>query len=374
MVSREDIQRLIHHPYTGKPVLSLFLDMSVNSDNKRTYSVFLAKQRGRFSELDSERADHPVTDLGGALDRVQRWIDEEYDEANKGVAIYAELGGTWLEALQTPLPLPNRMDIADRAVIAPLAEMVESNPLYAIFVVERNGFRMIGVRCGEVVDEFEVETEPYPTPSDVQAGGYSAKDFQKRKEEELRHFFREFAKEAQEYDRRSHPDAIVLMGTEQNVSQFKQCLPEALAERVVFTTHKPAGDTAAAIVRSLDEFFAERHDQQATEAVEVLHDRVRHGHLAASGVHQTLEQLQEGKVEMLVVGRDLQRDGSQCQRCGFFLVHRDGACPYCGGELRHGVDVVEAMIRLAEEQEVPVEFVAPQALADIHGAGALLKF
>jgi len=41
---------------------------------------------------------------------------------------------------------------------------------------------------------------------------------------------------------------------------------------------------------------------------------------------------------------------------------------------RDGVDIGEAMIRLAQEQDIPVEFVSRQALTDVDGAGALLKF
>ena len=66
--------------------------------------------------------------------------------------------------------------------------------------------------------------------------------------------------------------------------------------------------------------------------------------------------------------------GAQCRQCGFILARHDGACPYCGGEIRDGVDIGEAMIRLAQEQDVPVEFVSRQALTDVDGAGALLKF
>ncbi len=87
-----------------------------------------------------------------------------------------------------------------------------------------------------------------------------------------------------------------------------------------------------------------------------------------------MERLQEGKVDTLVMSRDLERSGAHCRRCGFFLARRDGSCPYCGGELDRRVDLVEAMIRLAEEQEIVLEFVPAEALADLDGVGALLKF
>src|SRR5512140_1134007 len=91
MVSRDDIQRLIHRQEAGKPVVSLFLDMSVDSNNKRNYPVFLSKQRGRFAELDSDRPVHHREALGETFTRVERWIEDNFDEANKGVAIYSDV-------------------------------------------------------------------------------------------------------------------------------------------------------------------------------------------------------------------------------------------------------------------------------------------
>jgi hypothetical protein len=37
MISRDQVQRLIDRPSNGRNILSAFLDMSVSSDNKRTY-------------------------------------------------------------------------------------------------------------------------------------------------------------------------------------------------------------------------------------------------------------------------------------------------------------------------------------------------
>ncbi|MBX6363860.1 MAG: hypothetical protein IRZ00_08335 [Gemmatimonadetes bacterium] len=375
MVSREDIQRLIHRPDTGRPILSAFLDMSVDATNKRHYTTFLSKERARFSELDSERATHEFTDIGAAFDRVAGWIDDGFDEANKGVAIYTEIGGDWLEAIQLPVPIQNRLEIAAHPVIGPLVEVVECNHSYAVFVVDREHFRMLSVVCGQVLADQRIETEPdEPRRHAVQAGGEAAKSYQKYKAEETRQFFKDFAAAAAEFCRRHRPDHLVLLGTDDNVKGFLPFLPIELQERVVHTAAAPVEAGAAAIVDRLAGFFAQHQEQREARAVEVLTDRVRHNYFATAGVQQTLELLQEGKVETLIVARDLHRAGAQCQRCGFFLARTDRECPYCGGELRNGVDVVEAMIRIAEEQEVAVGFADPAALAAVKGAGALLKF
>ena len=101
---------------------------------------------------------------------------------------------------------------------------------------------------------------------------------------------------------------------------------------------------------------------------------MRQEHLATSGWHQTLVELQEGKVDQLFIARNEEKEGVQCTQCSFFLVQRDGACPYCGGSLKDGVDLVESAVRMASGQDVRLAFIAPDIMNEVDGVGALLKF
>lgn len=373
MISRNDVQRLLRHPEGGPPVLSAFLEMSVTADNKRTHQVFLNQQRARLAELASDGPGYDREAIATALERIERWIGDEYREENKGVAIYTELGGQWLDALQFPVPVDNRIAIGDLPCITPLAEVIETHQHHGVLLVDREHLRMMSVYMGEPLHQHEVDTEPYPVPHDVQRGGYSAPDFQRRKAEEVRHFFREFALEVAEFDRRYQPDDLVLVGTDENVKQFMEFLPSALQAKVAHTEHGPIEASPAEVVQRLGGWFEEVRAQREQEAVALVHDRVRHQHLAAAGFPATLEQLQEGKVAQVVLGRGIERSGARCTRCGYFLASK-GECPYCGGPLRDGVDLADAIVRLAEERDVPIRFVPTPALADLGGVAALLKF
>jgi hypothetical protein len=50
------------------------------------------------------------------------------------------------------------------------------------------------------------------------------------------------------------------------------------------------------------------------------------------------------------------------------------ACPYDGSTALTDVDVVEEMVRMAEGQGVTVAFADPIDVADMKGAGALLRY
>ncbi|MGH7448436.1 MAG: hypothetical protein ACRELT_12790, partial [Longimicrobiales bacterium] len=255
-----------------------------------------------------------------------------------------------------------------------LSEVVNAHPRCGIIIVDREHLRLLSVHMGILGEDYRVEPDAIDTPHDVHAGGYSHKDYQKRKAEETRHFFKEFCDEVERFDQRLRPDAYVLLGTTENTQHFRDFLPKQVTDRILNSAHAPLGAPAAEITRQVQIMLDDLARQSEAAALNLVQDRVRQSHFATSGLHDTLVQLQEGKVERLVVARDLEKDGVQCTQCGFYLVQRDGACPYCGGSLRDGVDLVESMIRMAANQDVGVDFVAADTLRDLKGVAALLKF
>lgn len=374
MISREQLQNLIERRTNGSQILSVYLDMSVNAENKRTYDIFLSKRKSDFPQLDSDRAGHHREALGEAFARLETWLDEEFDQSNRGVAAFLELGGNWTETIQLPLPVENRVAVDDRPVVTPLVELVERYHHHGVILVDREHLRMLSLYMDQTVYEAEVETEPYPTPHDVKRGGFSARDFQKRKEEEARHFFREFAAEVERFDRLHRPHDLTLLGTHENVKKFEEFLSEPIRKKVVHIDRAEIDATPTDIRQKLAPVFERQLEREEAEAVNLLRERIGQSHKAVAGFDQTLEQLQEGKVETLIIARDNQVSGGRCGTCNFLLARTGGACPYCGGEVSDGIDLVEEMVRMAEEQDARVGFVAASTLVDVGGVGGLLRF
>lgn len=374
MISRTQIQELINRRSNGDRILSAFLDMSVNSDNKRTHDVFLNKRKADFKELASDRQGHHREAIGEAFARLERWLDENFDEANKGVAVYVSLDGDWMEGIQLPVRVENRLVVDDRPVVGPLVEIVESYHHHGVILLDREHLRLLSLYLDQTLHEQEVETEPYPAPHDVKRGGFSARDFQQRKEEETRHFFKEFAAEVETFHRIHRPDDLILLGTHENVMKFMEFLPEHIRQKVIHTDRLEIDASAAEIHQKLAPVFRERLEREEAEAVDLLRSRVRESHMAVAGIPDTLEQLQEGKIRTLIIARNLEERGGRCDTCGFLLARSNGACPYCGGSVSDGVDLVEEMVRMAEDQATEIDFVAGSTLADLGGVGGLLRF
>lgn len=377
MISRQDLERLIERQDGGTPVLSLFLDMSVDSNNKRNHDVFLGQKRAQFEELEGGRTtgNGSESGYGGLFERVQRWLKDEFEEENRGVVIYAEVGGDWFEALQFPIPVANRMVVGDRPIVGPLAQVLHAYDHYGVILLDREHVRIMSVYLGTLLEELQFRGEPLPVKHDVQAGGYSQTRFQRRKLEEVKHFFRDFSAEVERFDARYQPSQLVLLGTEANVAKFREFLPETLTRKVVYTGPMPVDDPAPEVLRRLEPHLRLEQERSSQELIAQVRDRAAHDYLATAGLQGTLSALQEGKVDTLVLARDGgEVQGVRCAKCGFVFVRDVTRCPYDGGEEMERVEVMEEMVRLAETQGAEIQFADANAIADLRGAAALLRF
>jgi peptide subunit release factor 1 (eRF1) len=374
MISKQDLERILSRPPSERPVVSLFLDMSVNQNNKRQWEVFLSQKRTQLEETEPEMIARQGHSVDALADRIRGWIAEDFAEANRGVVIYAEVGGDYFEAMQFPVPVQNRLVVADRPVVGPLAQVLESYHHYGVVLLDREHVRILSVYLGSLLDEIERHGDPLPVPSHVKAGGYSQARLQRRKAEEMRHFFKEFAAEVEEFVARYQPQDLVLLGTEENTAKFREFLPDSLLQKVVHTGNMWVDEPAAGVMEKLDPLLRAEVDRHNREVVEQLKDRVAHDYLATAGWQGTLAALQEGKVDTLVLAQDQRQDGVRCGQCGFVFARELTACPYDGSSTLEGVDVVEEMVRMAEGQGVHIAFAAPTEVQELKGAGALLRF
>lgn len=374
MITNQDLERLLNREESGRPVISLFLDMSVNSNNKRTHQVFLNQKREQFTELEAEWLGEYEPGVETLGERVQRWLETEFDEGNRGVVIYAEAGGDWFEAMQFPVAVQNRLVVAPKPVVGPLAQVLSSYHHYGVVLLDREHVRILSVYLGTLLDELEVRGDPLPVPSHVQAGGYSQSRYQRRKAEEMRHFFKDFADEVVDFCTRYQPQSLVMLGTDENLAKFREFLPDSVLQKVVYQGQMWVDEPAAEVMRQIEPLVRAELDRGQTEIVDQVRDRVVHDYMATAGFQGTLTALQEGRVDTLVLARDHRRDGVRCAQCGFVFARELEKCPYDGSTALLDVDVVEEMVRMAEGQGVSIAFAEPGQVADLKGAGALLRY
>ena len=357
-----------------RKLFSVYLDLSVGSNGRRSHEIFLKKKESQFLELIGDDAAHR-TRFEAVMRGVRTWLDERYDGSSPGAALFLSAEGEVLKALHVPAHVESLFAFQPGAVVAPLARMVEDYDHHCIVVVDNTRARILSVYLDKVEGEESYADETIPPRT--HGGGWSQARFQRHRAGHVQHFHTELAEHLRRFVKRHGSDDILLLGTDEATAELQRELPPALRERVRFVRPASADEPAAALLKRIRKLLDGEQVREDEAVLERLERRVRDDYLAVGGVRATLQELQAGKVETLVIGRALARAGKQCVRCAFVLANGEAVCPYCGGELG-SVDLYEKMVELAERLDAKVEFLEGDAEAELlrrmNGAGAFLKF
>jgi hypothetical protein len=383
-----DLKALLDRPLLPhETFLSLYLDASVDAQGKRHHDVFLEK---RLHTARERLARLPV-DLRG-YDRLAERIRAYTAEADKsgvaGFAIFAELpppggvpggGEPFFEAFRLPVRVENRFILGREPDLGPILRAIGSYAHYLAVRVDADDALILSVWLSKVRHEERGRAEGTDQSTwgkiRVQAGGWSQMRVQRKKEEHAQRFFRGVAERVREIDAAEHPAGVVVLGQDVNVAAFTEELPQPVASKIVRTDTVEPHASEADIVAKVEPLVHQQRDTERTRVVDELHGRVFGDFYAVGGLEDTLEAVQVGRVERLVVHRTFDAKGKRCESCGFLVSARPTQCPYCGGRLAE-VPLLQHLVARAESQDALVDIVdedEPKLTEDLEGVGALLR-
>ena len=336
------------------PLLSLYLNTESDGRGRPNYNLFLRKELRHRLKLYPERSAGRES-LERDVDRIESYLANELKPSTRGVAVFASAGADVFEALQLDVPFDrNRLVVADRPHLYPLARLDDEHPRYAALLVDTHVARIFVFSTGKTVRSEELQS---PKTKHSKAGGWSQARFQRHAENvHLRHA-KEVVERLDAIVAADAIDRVVLAGDEVIVPLLKAQLPERLASKLVdvlrLDIRSPEHEVLAATLEAL-----QRKDEQTDDVVvQNLIGEYRRGSargLAVVGAERVLAALRLGQVDTLVIT----------------------AAP----EQVTGADeVANDLVTLAEQTSASVRFIenrgeTPALLADLGGVGAWLRY
>jgi peptide subunit release factor 1 (eRF1) len=96
---------------------------------------------------------------------------------------------------------------------------------------------------------------------------------------------------------------------------------------------------------------------------------------AVLGLEETLEMVNEDRVNTLVVLRGYQQEGYRCKNCTFLTARMLHTCASCGGEMVKVTDVIDRAINRVMRKGGDVVIIhSSRSLEDAGSLGAILRF
>jgi peptide chain release factor subunit 1 len=289
-----------------------------------------------------------------------------------GVAVFASGRDDLLEVIKLPRTVDNAVVIDESPYLEPLVEM-QSNARYGVVLVNRQLARIFrGSR--DRLDEVARVRDEVPRRHDQ--GGWSQKRYQRSVDKDAEDHLKNAADELLRLHTRRPFEALFVGAPEAVYKDFCERLHPYLSERVAgridIDVEHPgadevqhaAADTIAAYERKLEK-----------EALDRLQEAIATGGRGAAGLEDTLNALNEQRVEILLLQDNFDAAGVCCPQCGWLGPSGVDSCPADGTPTIARDDVTDLAVRRAIRQSAQVVRVSDDdRLEPIGSIAAVLRF
>ncbi len=370
---RQQLDRLAAFQSTDFPVLSLYLDMQPNEHGRPRHNSFLRKTL-------SERS-RTITASGGAREsferdvhRIQHYLDEARRPSSHGLAIFACHGAGLFEAFQLDVPLNDHwLFIGAVPHLYPLARVNDQYPRYAALLVDTNSARLFVFSLGAAISRQEIRNVKTRKGA---VGGWAQARYQRHVENYHRQHMREVVDLLDRVVREEAINQIVVSCDEVAKPLLFAELPPHLSAKVVDLVRMDINTPEHEVLRETLDGLRAKDLQTDEEHVEELIGAWQAGGLAVVGPESTLEALQMGQVEELLIAATpdaLRPTATLPPDAAPGPVEIDTTA--AGGGDPNRVKLADELVTRAHQSGARIRFIEKaDRLTHVGGCGALLRF
>jgi peptide chain release factor subunit 1 len=383
MSVKEQLDRLAAFEPAPYPVVSLYLNTQPGGTGRDQFHTFVRKEfaaRARTYPQGSPERES----LDKDFDRISRFLDTDVDPAANGIAVFACSAGELFEAIQVSAPIEQHwLYIGDRPHLYPLARIESLYPRYAAVLADTNSARILVLATGELVSQEEVRGIKTKKTSQ---GGWSQARFQRHIENFHVQHAKEVADALDAIVQREGITQIVIAGDEVIMPLLREHMPKHLLDKIVDQMRIGTNAPLHEVIGSSLEAMRRVHGQSEREKVEAAIGGYRAGGLGVVGPEETLQALQRGQVdELLITARvgELEPVGAHPTAgtsggSGAVLAEPAIESTAAGEPADVGADSVrlaDELVNRATQTSARITFVEDaELLADYGGVAALLRF
>ncbi len=359
----QDLTELAGLVSEREPILSLYLNMDAprrpGDEYKRALRQLLEKAgRDGASEAD--------------IERVNRFFDHEYNRQGRGVAVFSQAANDVWRVYQPPMPVNDMVFVGLRAYLTPLTDLWDEYGRLAVLLVDREGAKVYRYELGGLVDTAGTMGEEVKRHKQ---GGTGAQKLQRHEDGTAKQNLKEAVEWVDAYLQRNQVDRIVLAGTDDTVAQFRDMLPNPLADKVIGQVNLDMNATPTEAWDRACEVAQQAVNRNENDLLQQVVTVARKGGAGALGLADTLVALQEGRVYHLLLNRTLESDGWRCPHCRAVVLGDQKQCPYCAHDLVRTRDAVNLVVQRAVEGGARVSVLHDnRLLEEVGGIAAVLRY
>lgn len=375
--SREQIESLAKRKSENYLTTSVFFD--TDKGNKTKKEIFLSlknlvsQAKIRIESMDESKAkkDSLAKDLEHLKDFADRKLNSYPFAGLAAFSCYKE--GFW-EVYDLPAAPKNRIVFDRNPYVRPLSALLNSLHRICLLIFDRKSARWFDLFLGEIRPLGELESD---VPSKVREGGwegYESKRIERHIATHLRDFLKKVSDRTFSLDKENSFDWLLVGCPNEYAAEFQSLLHPYLKNKWKGQLKVKPGDSRESILKEALPIIEGLEKKDDEETVRRFVSELERGGLAVSGLKSTLQNLNRGLVQTLIVTRNYIKEGRKCPRC-HFLFTEEPKCPSCQIKTEKIGDIIDEAVEAALDKNCRVEHINPPLRLGRYGKiGAFLRY
>jgi hypothetical protein len=366
MLSETNLRELLDFSTTA-PVLSVYLNTEPSEGNADAYRLRL---RSMLKDVN----------LPQDVEAIERYFQHEYNWAGKGVAVFSCASQNFFRAYSLALPVQNLVHVGNRPSVRLLADLFDNYGGYGVALLDKQGARLFFFHLGELREQEGVMGEEV---RHVKRGGASTVAGQRGgtagktgyEDELVDRNIKETVDFAVHFFEDNHVRRILIGATDENAALFRSHLPKAWQSLVMGTFAIPMTASHNEVLAKALQIGRNAETQREAQMVSEMITSAAKQSGAVVGLNATLDAVNNGRVQRLVLSEGYAPSGYHCTSCGALVSKAAQTCPQCDAALAPALDIVNLAVSEVLRTGGDVEVIHKNAELEQSGkVGALLRY
>jgi peptide chain release factor subunit 1 len=372
----QEARRLIQHRGEHR-VISLYLDLDperfATGPARASQIRSLLDEGNRIVDTLDGLGHEDKVALREDLKRIDAFLSSP-DAPFKGarsLALFCSGPDELFEVIQLARPVPARVVIEPIPHVEPMIVALQSRQ-WLVALINRRTARLL---AGSPERLSEQERREDNVRGQAEIGGWSQANYERSAEEEALNHLRAVADTVNRRWRAERFDRVALGGPQEVVARFEEMLSDEVRSHLV--PEKVDVDITSAtesqVRAAVEAIVVEDERRGEAEALERLSDALGTGR-GVTGIEDTLQALNERRVQLLLLSPSFDGRGRRCPTCGMLVGEDTRRCPADGTNTDEVEDIREAAVEAAIAQDAEILVMRHHDEEPRHGIAAVLRF
>lgn len=366
MFTETDLRELLEFKTDGQ-VLSVYLSTDPTLGSADAYRPRL---RGMLKDIK----------LADDVENIEQYIDFEYDWSGKSLALFSCAADDFFRAYTLAVPLRDRVRFGDRPHVKPLADLLDFYGGYGLALVDKIDAKLFYFHLGEILEGKEFVGESIRRTKhgggSQAAGRRGGTAGQTNYTQEVTdRNLKDSAELAARFFSEHNVRRVIIGGTEENVTAFRNQLPKSWQSLVVGSFPISKNASHDVIMDRAIQVGKEAEKQKQSKLIQTIITSEAKGRQGVINLEDTLNAVHDGRIQTLVIRDGYRAPGYRCHGCGYLTTEELQVCPFCEDNFEHIPDAVELAVRRVMRDGGEVEVVHDvEVEEDFDQVGALLRY